>query len=122
MPYFREIHNDLALRSDRKQKGVNRITFIDYTRLPCLIAERLFAVFDVSNTSYISQTEFINGMMQLYSGTFADKIRLVFMIYDFDKDQKIATDDVIPIITSMPVQGSIRVHPEGKFTSEGGGA
>lgn len=61
-------------------------------------------------------------MLTLYAGQFVDKVHMIFQLYDFDKDKKIAVDDVIPIITSMPVQGSIKVHPEGKFTSEGGGA
>ena len=54
-PYFRDIHTYLAQRSDRKSRGINRVTFIDYTQLPCLIAERLFAVFDTGNTCYITQ-------------------------------------------------------------------
>ena len=46
-------------------------------------------------------------MLTLYAGRFIDKVRMIFQLYDFDKDKKIAIDDVIPIITSMPVQGSI---------------
>jgi hypothetical protein len=46
LPYFKDIYIDLVGRSDNKQKGINKITFVEYTLLPGLLAERFFAVLD----------------------------------------------------------------------------
>jgi hypothetical protein len=45
LPYFKDIYKDLCSRSDDKSKGINKISFLDYSQLPGLLAERLFAVF-----------------------------------------------------------------------------
>jgi hypothetical protein len=44
--YFGDIFEDLRERSDNKSLGMNRISFINYTQLPGLIADRLFDQLD----------------------------------------------------------------------------
>jgi hypothetical protein len=54
LPYFKDIYADLVCRSDNKNKGINRISFIEYTQLPGLLAERFFHVLDVDKDEYLS--------------------------------------------------------------------
>jgi hypothetical protein len=86
LPYFKDIYTDLVGRSDNKQKGINKISFVEYTLLPGLLAERFFHVLDVDKDEYLSQKEFLTGLLRLYCSKFNQKINLVFEIYDFDAD------------------------------------
>lgn len=86
LPYFKDIYTDLVGRSDNKQKGINKISFVEYTLLPGLLAERFFSVLDVDKDEYLSQKEFLTGLLRLYCSKFNQKINLVFEIYDFDAD------------------------------------
>lgn len=60
-------------------------------------------------------------MLVFYCSNFDDKIKLIFDIYDFDNDGMINQNDIITIISCMPVNKSVNVRGEGNFTKEGGG-
>jgi Ca2+-binding EF-hand superfamily protein len=60
-------------------------------------------------------------MLVFYCSNFDDKIKLIFDIYDFDNDGLINPNDIITIISCMPVNQSANVRGEGNFTKEGGG-
>ena len=130
LPYFKDIFIDLVGRSDNKQKGINKITFVEYTLLPGLLAERFFHVLDVDKDEYLSQKEFLTGLLRLYCSKFNQKINLVFEIYDFDGDGLISKKDILTLLTSMPTvrlstNKAGEANPlvkEGKYTQEGGGA
>ena len=123
LPYFKDIYKDLCSRSDDKSKGINKISFMDYCQLPGLLAERLFAVFDVDRDRYLSSKEFLTGLLRIYCSQFDQKIKFVFDIYDFDNDHSITKTDITTIISCMPVvRNSAAIEREGKFTQEGGGA
>ena len=70
MPYFKDIFNDLQERSDNKQKGINKISFINYCQLPGLLAERIFQIIDKDNNSYLTQDEFLEGFLIFYCSKF----------------------------------------------------
>lgn len=117
LPYFKDIYKDLCSRSDDKSKGINKISFLDYSQLPGLLAERLFAVFDVDHDGYLNSKEFLTGLLRIYCSQFDQKMKFVFDIYDFDNDQQITKTDITTIITCMPVvRTSKRIDREGKFT------
>ena len=123
LPYFKDIYKDLCSRSDDKQKGINKISFLDYCQLPGLLCERLFAVFDEDKDNYLNSKEFLTGLLRIYCSQFNQKMKFVFDIYDFDKDNMISKSDITTIITCMPVISTSKsVSREGKFTQEGGGA
>jgi hypothetical protein len=46
LPYFKDIYKDLCTRSDDKNKGINKLTLLDYFGLPGVLTERIFAVLD----------------------------------------------------------------------------
>ena len=86
IPYFKDIFRDLCSRSDDKTKGINKVSMLDYCQLPGLLAERLFSVLDQDGDGYLSGREFLSGLLRFYCSSFDEKIKLVFEIYDFDKD------------------------------------
>ena len=103
IPYFKDIYKDLCSRSDDKNKGINKISMLDYCQLPGLLAERLFSVLDTDGDGYLNSKEFLTGLLRFYCSTFDQKIKLVFEIYDFDKDSFITKTDICTLITCMPV-------------------
>ena len=52
-------------------------------------------------------------MMLFFCSTFEEKIKLVFDLYDYDSDGLINRNDVIPIITSMPLNKTANLRVEG---------
>lgn len=66
LPYFKDIYKDLCSRSDEKSKGINKISFMDYCQLPGLLAERLFAVFDIDRDGYLNSKDFLTGLLRIY--------------------------------------------------------
>ena len=114
IPYFKDIYKDLCSRSDDKNKGINKISMLDYCQLPGLLAERLFSVLDTDGDNYLNSKEFLTGLLRFYCSTFDQKIQLVFEIYDFDKDGYITKTDICTLITCMPVVRRSKIQGEGK--------
>jgi hypothetical protein len=54
MPYFKDIFKDLQERSDNKSKGINKLSMLDYSQLPGLLAERFFYVLDTDKDLYLN--------------------------------------------------------------------
>ena len=121
MPYFKDIFKDLQERSDSKTKGINKLSMLDYSQLPGLLAERFFFVLDADNDGYLNLKEFMNGMLNFYCSTFEEKLRLVFNIYDFNNDGFISKVDVTTLISCLPISIHNKIRSEGKYTAEGGG-
>ncbi len=121
LPYFKDIFKDLQERSDSKTKGVNKISMIDYSQLPGLLSERFFFVLDVDKDSYLSQKEFLAGMLNFYCSSFDQKLKLVFNMYDFDDDGLISKVDITTLISCMPMSTHNNIRGEGRYTTEGGG-
>ena len=101
--YLKEIYKDLAERGDKK-KGISKITFYDYIKLPILIADKLFNALDIDNDSYLNSKEFVEGLQDLYMGDFEITLEIIFAILDFDKDSKIERDDVRLILSHLPLK------------------
>lgn len=122
MPYFKDIYNDLAEKSDKKTAGINKIIMTDYASLPGILSERFFAILDANGDQYVDQKEFIHAMLKIYYSKLESKIKLVFDFYDFDKDGFISKEDIRLILSHIPMEvfGKGKVEGEGKFTQEGG--
>ena len=101
--YLKEIYKDLAEREDKK-KGISKITFYDYIKLPILIVDKLFNALDLDNYSYLNSKEFVEGLQDLYMGDFEITLEIIFAILDFDKDSKIERDDVRLILSHLPLK------------------
>ncbi len=96
--YLKEIWLDLTERSEKK-KGIDKITFNSYYRLPGILSLRLFSVFDKGHTEYIDMNEFLNGMTKLFCGSFEETTKFIFDFYDFDKDGLIDKEDIRTVLS-----------------------
>ena len=101
--YLRQVWKDLSGRSEDKDKGINKITFSKYYELPGIISERLFSVFNSNKTNYMSCNDFIEGMVNLFSGNLDKLIQLIFKFYDFDKDGKVSKEDIRIVLSYVPL-------------------
>lgn len=106
LPYFKDIFDDLRKRSSEKQKGIDKITFLNYCQLPCTIAERLFSLIDVDENEYLNSKEFLMGMLSIFCLPFDRKLKFVFDLYDGDKDSFITRNDVLILMSCMPISPS----------------
>ena len=124
IPYFKDIYRDLASRSDKKSSGINKVTMIDYWQLPGILAERFFSLLDDNNDSYIDLKEFVYVLFKIYYSDFDEQVKLVFDIYDFDRDGYITKEDVRIILSYIPILRDKDVDErdkEGSFSQDGGG-
>ena len=95
--YLKDVWNDLSQRSDKK--GISKVTFNSYYKLPGLISQRLFSVFDLKNKGSIDLNEFINGMKSLFYDSFETSSKFIFNFYDFDKDGLIDKNDIRTVLS-----------------------
>ena len=103
--YLREIYKDLADRDEtNKKKGIMKMIFFDYLKLPIFISEKLFTVFDKDKDGFLNQKEFIYGMNRLYIGNFDETLKLIFELLDFNHDDLIEKDDVKMILGLLPLK------------------
>lgn len=92
--YLKSIWKDLAQRSESVDKGINKITFLQYYNLPGIISERLFAVFDDDKNGFLSLQEFYDGMMTLFTKPFDELAHFIFKMYDSDSDGYVTKNDI----------------------------
>ena len=103
--YLKEIYKDLAERSEGdKKKGINKVTFYDYIKLPIFIAEKLFYALDRNKDNFLNSTEFIEGLQNLYMGDFDSTLEIIFRMLDFDKDGYINKEDIKVILSYLPLK------------------
>ena len=103
--YLKEVYKDLADRNEEnRKKGIMKIIFFDYLKLPMFISEKVFTVFDEDKDGFLSSKEFILGMNKLYNGSYQDTIRLIFDILDFNHDGFIEKDDPKMILSLLPLK------------------
>jgi Ca2+-binding EF-hand superfamily protein len=103
--YIAEVHNDLTLRSEKS--GIRKLIFYEYFKIPIFIAERLFNSFDKDGDELLNQREFAEGMFSLYQGNFEDTARIIFNMYDYDKDGSIYKGDVKVLLSYLPLKSQM---------------
>ena len=102
--YLKEIYKDLSDRRDTKKSGVSNLTFMEYMKLPVFICEKVFCSFDVDCDTFLNLKEFTEGMTNLFYGNFEESARIIFNIYDIDKDGKITPGDVKILLSFLPLK------------------
>jgi len=116
--YLKEVFKDLSDRGDsNKKKGISKITFLEYIKLPVFIAEKVFQSFDLDNDGYLSVKEFVENLTLLYLGDFSETIKIIFNILDFDKDGVIIKGDVKILLSYLPLKAE-KNKVEYKFQME----
>lgn len=92
-------------------KGVDKLSFVNYCNLPGLLVDRLFSIIESTEKGYASRENFISTMCKIYCSTIDEKIRLSFDMYDFDSDGKISQEDARLILSYIPISSSsVSVH------------
>lgn len=105
--YLRELYKDLVDRAESsKKQGIGKITFYDYMKLQVFIAEKLFNALDKDGDGFLSVKEFVEGLMSLFFGNFNETARVIFNIFDFDKDGKINKGDIKITMSYLPLKES----------------
>jgi hypothetical protein len=94
-------------RSDNKERGINKVTFLEYCQLPGIIGERFFAVNDKNRDDYLDQKEFLYGMIDYFCFNIDKMLAIVFKMFDFDKDKLISKDDVTTLLSSLPLANKV---------------
>lgn len=103
--YLREVFKDLSDRAEsNKKKGISKITFLEYMKMPVLLAEKLFLAFDEDIDGYLNSKEFIDNLIRLYLGDFKDTIGIIFKILDFDRDLIINKGDTRLLLSYLPLK------------------
>ena len=105
LKYLKEVYKDLADRSESsKKKGITKMTFLDYIKLPIFISEKVFRALDQDRDTFLNPKEFIYGMGKLYNGSFEETIQIIFDLLDFNGDQIIERDDVRIMLSYLPLR------------------
>lgn len=107
--YMKEIFKDLIERAEsNKTSGVSKVTFYEYLKLPIFISDKLFNVFDKDENSFLNVKEFVDGFNTLYYGSFKQTAKIIFSMYDFDKDGIINKEDVKVLFSYLPLKSEDR--------------
>jgi Ca2+-binding EF-hand superfamily protein len=61
--------------------------------IPYIVGEKLFNVFDSNKNSFLTESEFVSGIINLYSGSLEETEKVIFDLLDFDFDGKIIPED-----------------------------
>lgn len=102
--YLKDVYDDLSKREGGK--GISKLTFNEYFKIPVFIAEKLFIAIDSDDDGYLSEKEFLSGFQRLFQGDFKTTVRFVFDVMDFDKDGCVTRGDVKVLCSYLPVRSA----------------
>ena len=102
--YLQDVWKDLSERENQKGFGLTKFTFCSYYNLPIIICERLFKVLDTKDHSYLSQNEFVEGLINLFLGDYKTLIHIMFCLYDYNKDGKVTRNDIKIVFNYIPLK------------------
>ena len=116
--YLSDISNELISYSHKK-KGISKYIFIKYFNLPGMICRRLFTVFnDNKDEDYLSAENFIENMINLFTGNIEYLFKLIFNLFDFNNDGNILSEDVNIILSYIPIRHTNYDNKKFKFEQD----
>ena len=116
--YLEDVWKDLSERDTKKGIGVTKTVFISYYNLPLIINERLFKVLDANNHSSLSEEDFVSGLLNLFLGDYKSLVKIMFNMYDYDRDGKISRKDVKIVFNYIPLKPN-EIYQRYKIKYEG---
>ena len=102
--YLMDVWKDLSERDNKKGMGLTKYVFQSYYDLPLIICERLFKVLDTKDHSSLSQEDFVIGLTNLFLGDYKTLIKIMFNMYDYNRDGKISKNDVKIVFNYIPLK------------------
>ena len=101
--YLQEISKELTSHSHKK-KGITNYIFEKYFELPSMLSHRLFTVFNNNEQKeYLSGDNFIENMLNLFTGGFNELSYIIFKLFDFKNDGNITSDEISIILSYIPI-------------------
>ena len=116
--YLQDVYKDLSERDSKKGLGLTKYVFQSYYNLPLIICERLFKVLDTNEHSSLSQEDFITGMINLFLGDYKTLIKMMFNMYDYNRDGKISRNDIKIVFNYLPLKPN-EIYQRYKIKFEG---
>ena len=89
--YLNDIFIHLTNRLSAPSHYLSKPIFHEYFGIRHFIAEKLYNAMNQSQTPSLSKADFTSKMISLYQGDFDETIKIIFSIFDFDKDIKAGT-------------------------------
>ena len=112
--------------------NLDKVTFIEYTKLPGIINDRLHHMFSNFKQSlsvsplpreespkeklisqkkedFVTEASFVHNFIQLFIGNLDKKMKFTFEMYDFDNDGFVTAEDIRIMMSYMPFNRNIQV-------------
>ena len=116
--YLEDVWKDLSERDNKKGQGLTKNVFHSYYNIPIIICERLFKVLAIKEHTFLSQEEFVNGLINLFLGDYKTLIKIMFNMYDYNRDGKVSRNDVKIIFNYIPLKPN-EIYQRYKIKYEG---
>ncbi len=121
-----DICNGLNVKSDslkpqEEKFGISKRAFHDFLRVNVFISNKIFlSLANNKKEEYITKEAFIKFLVDLYLGDFNTTAKLIFNIFDYDKDGIITIKDVIHLLSFLPLKkpGEEEIEIESKYQLE----
>jgi len=116
--YLDDVWKDLSERDTKAGLGLTKNIFFKYYNLPLIISERLFKVLDVNNHLSLTEDDFVSGLLNLFLGDYKALVKIMFNMYDYDRDGKISRKDVKIVFNYIPLKQN-EIYQRYKIKYEG---
>ena len=116
--YLEDVWKDLSERDSKNGLGLTKKIFLKYYDLPLIINERLFKVLDVNNHSSLTEDDFVTGLLNLFLGDYKALVKIMFNMYDYNRDGKISKKDVKIVFNYIPLKQN-EIYERYKIKYEG---
>eukprot|EP00467_Chlorarachnion_reptans_P008057 CAMPEP_0114534416 /NCGR_PEP_ID=MMETSP0109-20121206/27827_1 /TAXON_ID=29199 /ORGANISM="Chlorarachnion reptans, Strain CCCM449" /LENGTH=785 /DNA_ID=CAMNT_0001717825 /DNA_START=168 /DNA_END=2524 /DNA_ORIENTATION=+ len=93
------VFEDLASRSPGPT--MDKDAFAAFFKLPGIIGELLYNVFDRDRNGAIDQSEFVNGLARYYRGTLEEKLSMLFSMYDSAERKSLSKLELTTLMHSL---------------------
>ena len=104
--YLNDIFIHLTNRLSAPSHYLSKPIFHEYFGIRHFIAEKLYNAMNQSQTPSLSKADFTSKMISLYQGDFDETIKIIFSIFDFDKDGSINKEDVKLLLSYLPLKST----------------
>ena len=100
---LRKIFKDISRRCALPVSGIDATEFLKLTDLPGLLGQQFFKAFDVSHSEFLSQSDFLSGILTLYKGSYADITSMLFSLLEFNQEGYVTMDATRMLMKYLPL-------------------